>query len=80
MAGVGTEIVSVVGGMAGMTAGGGTRVAGASTGQSAVGSGPVRVIEYGDSIAGEAGDLFDTFLGPSAVAGNHTYGGASPCT
>jgi hypothetical protein len=76
---VGTALVVLLGGLAALAAAG-QPSAGASRPQAAVGSDPVRVIEYGDSLSMEAGNFFDYFLGPSATVVNRSYGGTSPCS
>jgi hypothetical protein len=71
----------MAGGLGAMAAEGGLASAGASPARAAaVGSDPVRVIDYGDSLAMEAGNFFNYFLGPSATVVNRSYGGTSPCT
>ena len=81
MARVGTAMVLVLGGLASLTAATGTGTsAAAPRAASAVGSNPVRVIEYGDSLSMEAGNFFNFFVGPHATVVNRSYGGTSPCT
>jgi hypothetical protein len=59
---------------------GGMPGAGAVPVPSVARAGPIRVIEYGDSLSVEAGNFFNFALGPSATVVNRAIGGAAPCT